>query len=77
MDLREYLFRKKMSVAQFGRNINYAPGYISRIIHNKKKPGKKLAKIIEKATDGEVKADELIRKYEQENNPEQQIIKDL
>ncbi len=60
MDLREYLFRKRITIAEFSRNINYTPEYVGSIIHKKMKPGKKLAKAIEKATNGEVTVEELM-----------------
>lgn len=61
MDLREYLFRHRISVKDFSERINYARAYISDIVNGGKKPGKKLAAIIEKATNGEVLAEELLK----------------
>jgi len=60
MDLREYLFKKRMSVSDFAKKINFARTYISGIISGANKPSKKLAKIIEEATNGEVTAEELL-----------------
>ncbi len=62
MDLREYLFRKKMTVAEFGRQINFSRIHLSKIIHGERRPSPKLAKIIEQATNGEVIAKELLGK---------------
>ena len=61
MDLREYLFRHRISVTAFSSQINYARTYISEIVNGVKKPGRKLAELIEKATNGEVKAEELLK----------------
>ena len=61
MDLREYLFRKKISVTDFGKIVNYSRAHISKIIHGKQQPSKKLAEAIEKATNGEVKAKDLLK----------------
>lgn len=67
MDLREYLFRKRMSVTEFAKKINYTRTYVNNILTGTKKAGKKLAKLIEKETNGEVKAEELLKNKENEN----------
>ncbi len=56
MELREYLFRNEITIASFSRKVNYSPEYIGAVIHKKFKPGKKLVNIIEKVTEGAVKA---------------------
>jgi len=66
MDLREYLFRKRMNVSYFAKVINYDRSSISRIVHGKK-PGRKLAAIIEKATDGKVTAKELLNPVKEDD----------
>ena len=60
MDLRTYLFNKRQTISAFAREINYHPNFITSIINGKLKAGIKLAKIIEKYTNGEVKAEEVI-----------------
>ncbi len=62
MDLREYLFHKRLTVVEFSKIVDYSRDHISRIIHGHKTPSKKLARAIEKATDGEVKAESLLKK---------------
>lgn len=62
MDLRTYLFNHRMKVVEFGRRINFSPIHLYKIIHGERKPSLKLAKIIEKETNGEVKAEELLKK---------------
>ena len=64
MDLREYLFRKKLSVTKFSEMIDSNRAYLSLVIHGRTKPGKRLAKDIERATNGEVTAEELLREKE-------------
>lgn len=64
MDLREYLFRNRLSITDFAKKINYDRNYISKIMHSVRSPGQKLAKEIEKATNGEVKANDLIKEKE-------------
>lgn len=61
MDLREYLFRNRLTVKEFSEKIKYQRTYISAVIHGKT-PGKKLASAIEEATAGEVKAKDLLKK---------------
>jgi transcriptional regulator with XRE-family HTH domain len=61
MELREYLFRKRMTLTSFCETINYDITYISKIMNGARKPGKHLAKMIELATNGEVKAEELLK----------------
>jgi len=60
MDLREYLFRKRITNKDFAKLVRYDHSYIGEIINGKKKPGKKLARLIEEATNGEVTVDELM-----------------
>ena len=67
MNLREYLFLKRMSVTEFSKMVDHSRNYISQIINGKHVPSKKLARAIERATDGEVKADELMKGESDEN----------
>ncbi|NGX62194.1 MAG: hypothetical protein K940chlam9_01688 [Chlamydiae bacterium] len=60
MDLREYLFRNKLNVSDFSKQINYSRQHVSGVIHGKIKAGRKLAEIIEKATNGKVKIKDLM-----------------
>lgn len=62
MDLREYLFRKKIGIQQFADELEYSRTHLSLIVHGKSKPSARLAKAIEKATQGEVKASDLLQK---------------
>jgi transcriptional regulator with XRE-family HTH domain len=60
MELREYLFKKRITNKEFAEKVNYDKSYIGDVANGKKKPGKKLAKAIEKATNGEVTVEELM-----------------
>ena len=62
MDLREYLFRKKMTVTDFSKKINYGRTYVNEVVSGNRKPGRKLAEAIEKETKAEVKADDFQKK---------------
>lgn len=67
MDLREYLFRKRITVKDFAEKIDYSRTHMSEIVNMKRKPTKKLARAIEKATNGEVTVEELLEKEASEN----------
>jgi len=60
MNLREYLFRKRLSATEFARLIEYSRTQVSLVENERVKPSKRLAKIIERATDGNVSAEELL-----------------
>lgn len=62
MDLREYLFKKKITVTDFSKEINYGRTYVNEIVTGNRTPGRKLAEAIEKATNGEVKAGDFLKK---------------
>lgn len=64
MDLREYLFRHRLTVTEFAKVINYGRTYINNVVTGTRSPGKKLAKEIERATNGEVTVDELLKEKE-------------
>lgn len=59
MDLREYLFRKRMKQAEFAEKIGTTRRYVSAISTGYYRPGPRLAKDIEEATGGEVTVAEL------------------
>lgn len=60
MDLREYLFRKQISITEFSNQLECSRGYLSTIVHGKK-PSRLLAKEIERITNGEVTVEELMK----------------
>jgi len=60
MHIREYLFVKNMSVKALAELAEVCPDYLSQIKNMKKIPSKKLAKRIERVTDGKVTAKELL-----------------
>lgn len=57
MDLREYLFKKEISITAFAKEIGFTRGYINAIAKKNIVPGRKLAEVIEKATAGNVTFD--------------------
>lgn len=61
MDLKDYLYIKRMTINQFSELIGYSRNHISGIINRRLKPTKKLAQYIEKMTNSEVSVDELMK----------------
>jgi ribosome-binding protein aMBF1 (putative translation factor) len=60
MNLREYLFYNRITVKEFSEKIEYSRTHLSAIIHGRLKPSKRLAKQIERETNGEVTVKELM-----------------
>lgn len=73
MSLRIYLLKKGMTIAQFARSIDFQPSYIAAIARGKVKAGRKVARIIEMATDGQIKAEEIIAIYTERNLTEKNL----
>lgn len=61
MDLKDYLYLKRMTINDFSELIGYSRNHISGIINGRLKPTKKLAMYIELKTNGEVKAEDLLK----------------
>lgn len=62
MELRRYLFEKRMSQTAFAEHVGYSRQYVMSIIHGRFYPGKKFIKAVEKATKGEVKKEDYYKK---------------
>ena len=69
MILRIYLLKKRISIAQFARDIDFQPQYIASIARGDCRAGKKVARVIEKATGGEVNAEALIASFDVSESP--------
>ncbi len=61
MDLKSWLLKKKIAQVEFARQIGINSVYLNHIIVGKRYAGYDLAATIEKATNGKVKAKDLIR----------------
>lgn len=59
MDLRTYLFNRRMKISEFARKIDFSAVHLYRIVHGPIIPSKKLARIIERETGGQVTVEEL------------------
>ena len=60
MDLREYLFRKRITQVDFAKKIGISRGHLGQIIAGTKHPSRKLAKKIEEETNRKVTALEML-----------------
>ena len=61
MNLRDYLYHNRISVSEFSETIDYSRTHISGVLHGKLRPSSRLARAIEKATNGEVTVEELMK----------------
>ena len=59
MKLKMWLLIQKRSMTSLAKEINYSLNYISRVCNGFVKPGRKFVELIEKATNGEIKAQDL------------------
>lgn len=71
MNLREYLFRKHLKVTEFSKVIQCNRSYLNDIVNGIKKPGMRLAKEIERETNGEVTVKELMEGSKSEEKNEE------
>lgn len=71
MDLREWLFRNRVSQTDLAKQLGVTKQYVHHLCHKKYRASPKLALEIEKFTEGEVKAEELVffEKYETKEVP--------
>ena len=60
MNLREYLFKKRITQVDFAKRLGISRGHLGQILHGTKHPSRKLAKKIEEETEGKVTAVELL-----------------
>lgn len=60
MDLAEYLFRMKISIVDFSKQIDFSRTHVSEVMRGKRRPSKKLARIIERETSGKVSSKEIL-----------------
>jgi DNA-binding transcriptional regulator YdaS (Cro superfamily) len=60
MELREWLFRKKITQTKLAKEVGVSKQYMYLVCSNKHRVSSKLALKIEKFTNGEVTAEELV-----------------
>jgi len=66
VSLREFLFYEEKSITEFAKELEVSRNYLSQIALGHLKPSKRLARDIEKFTNGKVKAEELLKGHENE-----------
>jgi len=64
MDIREFLFRKNMTVCEFAKSLDVCANHITAIKNGRYRAGKKLARDIELITGGSIKAKDLRKPVE-------------
>ena len=62
--LKNYLYINNIMLRDASEKMGYNPCYMSRLINGRCPYGKKIAVLIEKFTDGKIKADDIVGKYE-------------
>lgn len=60
MKLKLYLIANRITIIDFSNKIDCSRVYLTNVVNGKKKPGKRLAKDIEIATNGEVTVFDLL-----------------
>jgi plasmid maintenance system antidote protein VapI len=67
MKLKDYLYFNELTIVDFSIMLGYSRGHISNIVNGRTIPTFKLALVIERMTNGQVKAEELIRNSEMDS----------
>ena len=60
MMLRIYLAIHRISITDFAKKINYTRNAVGYVVNERRRASKKMAQVIEQATNGEVTAKELL-----------------
>ena len=61
MDLREYIFRNRLTITAMAQQLMVNRNYLARIVNGHLIPSKRLAKDIERCTNQDVKAEEFVK----------------
>jgi plasmid maintenance system antidote protein VapI len=61
MKLKLYLVENRISITDFSKELGCSRMHLNDIVNDKRKCGKSLAQLIEIKTQGEVKAEELLK----------------
>lgn len=60
MKLKDYLYHNGISIQDFADKLEYSRTHLSQVVNGQSNPSKRLAKAIEKETEGKVTAQELL-----------------
>jgi transcriptional regulator with XRE-family HTH domain len=63
MNLKEYLYLKKVTIKDLSELLDYSRPHLSGVVNGKLKPSRKLARAIQKYTNGEVTMEEIFKTY--------------
>jgi len=64
MDLRQYLFDKRIKIAEFSRMLDYSRNHLNQVVLGNMPITEKLARAIERVTNGDLKKEDLIKEGE-------------
>ena len=71
INLKAFLANKCLTVKEFAKILDVEPQYLSAVANGKKTPGRKLARDIEKATNGVIKLTPKPKKSEKKQEDSQ------
>jgi len=60
MNLKKYIEEQKLTHSEFGKRIGKSQGYVTLLIHGKRRPSPSLALLIEQVTNKKVCKEELL-----------------
>jgi len=60
-NLTDYLYWNKLSITDFSKKVDCTRTYLSSIINGRQVPSRRMARDIERATDGAIKAEDLLK----------------
>ena len=61
MKLEEFVGKRKVNITQLAESIGYSRCHLQGVVNGRFKAGKKLAKALEIATEGKLKAEDLLK----------------
>jgi DNA-binding transcriptional regulator YdaS (Cro superfamily) len=68
MDLEEYLHQNRLSIKEFANRIGYHRTSIGEVINGTRRPGNKMIRFIEVATEGLVTREDLLKEKKINNS---------
>lgn len=68
MNLEEFIGKRHVNVTKLAESIGYSRVHVQGVINGKYRAGKKLIKALEIASDGKIKAEDLLKVYKGKKN---------
>ncbi len=63
MEVDEFFGTKRVNITRFAKELNYSREHLNRVIKGISKPGKKLGKALEAASNGKITYEDLLNNY--------------